>query len=163
MLLLLMGVSSARPSPTTERPVGLWHLVFPVALATAIITFSSRPYAPAVARAMRGTPDVDKLAHLAAFGLLALLLARVDWVRQRTALGPYLAVLAVSVFGLTDELHQLTVPGRAGDPWDWLADTAGAGLAVVAYVRLPWLRRLLSLRAPFCRQSALANSSSPCA
>ena len=44
------------------------------------------------------------------------------------------AIVAASVYGVTDEVHQLFVPGRACDPVDWLVDTAGAALgAVIAW------------------------------
>jgi len=42
------------------------------------------------------------------------------------------AIAIASTYGITDELHQLFVPGRRSDPVDWLVDTIGA--AVGAYV-----------------------------
>jgi len=47
----------------------------------------------------------------------------------------WLAVLIVSVFGVTGEWHQSFVPGRSGEVFDWLADTTGAALAVTLYVK----------------------------
>lgn len=41
-----------------------------------------------------------------------------------------LAVACASLYGVTDELHQLFVPGRATDPVDWLVDTCGAALGM---------------------------------
>lgn len=38
------------------------------------------------------------------------------------------AVALASLYGVTDELHQLFVPGRMCDPADWLTDTLGATL-----------------------------------
>ena len=58
----------------------------------------------------------------------------------------WLAVLIVSAFGVTDEWHQSFVPGRSCDVFDWLADTAGAALAVALYVKWAWYRRLLEIR-----------------
>jgi hypothetical protein len=58
----------------------------------------------------------------------------------------WLAVLIVSAFGATDEWHQSFVPGRDCDVFDWLADTAGAALAVTLYVKWTWYRRLLEIR-----------------
>lgn len=38
------------------------------------------------------------------------------------------AVALASLYSVTDELHQLFVPGRMCDPADWLTDTIGATL-----------------------------------
>ncbi len=42
-----------------------------------------------------------------------------------------LAIVCASLYGVTDELHQYFVPGRACDPADWLVDTCGAALGAV--------------------------------
>ena len=79
-------------------------------------------------------PPLDKLAHAGSFGLLALLF--------RFATGrPMLSVLLASLYGLSDELHQAGVPGREADVLDWVADTAGAILAVGAVWFLTRRRR----------------------
>ncbi len=36
------------------------------------------------------------------------------------------AVVAASAYGITDEIHQMFVPGRTADPLDWLIDSIGA-------------------------------------
>ena len=38
------------------------------------------------------------------------------------------AILIASLYGASDEFHQLFVPGRLCDPADWLTDTCGAAL-----------------------------------
>ncbi|HYD83482.1 MAG TPA: VanZ family protein, partial [Opitutus sp.] len=53
------------------------------------------------------------------------------------------AILIVSVFGVTDELHQHFTPGRSMDVWDWVADTLGAIVATVLYAEWAAYRRLL--------------------
>lgn len=65
------------------------------------------------------------------FILGALAFASIDAPLRRRALW---AVAAASAYGVTDELHQLFVPGRCSDPMDWLVDTAGATAAVVLIV-----------------------------
>ncbi len=37
-----------------------------------------------------------------------------------------IAIVITSAYAASDELHQLFVPGRFGDPVDWLTDTLGA-------------------------------------
>jgi VanZ family protein len=67
----------------------------------------------------------DKLVHGLFFCVLVILL------RLCLTLPLWwLAALAV-VVGAADELHQLFLPGRSAGFDDWLADLAGAGLAVV--------------------------------
>lgn len=44
----------------------------------------------------------------------------------------YLAVLVASLYGVTDEIHQLFVPGRFCDPVDWAVDTMGAFVGALA-------------------------------
>lgn len=47
-----------------------------------------------------------------------------------------LAVALASVYAATDEVHQALVSGRHGSPLDWVIDTAGVVLGVIAAVRL---------------------------
>ncbi len=77
-------------------------------------------------------PYVDKLLHARAFGILALLLTLASG-------HPLLALVLASAYGVSDELHQVAVPGRSASGLDWLADTVGAGLvaAVVFLWRCP--------------------------
>ena len=42
------------------------------------------------------------------------------------------AIGLASLYGASDEFHQLFVPGRLCDPADWLTDTLGAALGVGA-------------------------------
>lgn len=70
-------------------------------------------------------PGADKLLHAGAFGLLALLL-------ERATRRPALSLLLAALYGVATELLQLTAAGRSADPFDALADLAGAGLALAA-------------------------------
>jgi hypothetical protein len=107
---------------------------WPFALATMIATASG-------CGEVAG-PDIigiDKVAHFALFGLLATLVARNGFPPHRA----WVAVLLVSLFGLTDEWHQSFTPGRMVEVADWVADTLGAIMAVALYVRWPHYRALL--------------------
>lgn len=66
---------------------------------------------------------LDKVAHLTLFGVLAALL-------HLAGLRAPLAVAATALYGVTDEVHQMFVPGRSPDLADWIADVLGAVLAV---------------------------------
>ena len=78
-----------------------------------------------------GTWDLvlRKLAHTAEYAILGALVFRA--VRRVPA-----AVALASAFAVTDEFHQTFVSGRHGSPVDWLIDTAGVVIGVVAASRL---------------------------
>ena len=71
----------------------------------------------------------DKAEHFIAFAAgsvnLALALCwSTTWPWKRVVV---FTVIAISVFGAVDEIHQLFTPNRSGaDPYDWTADTLGA-------------------------------------
>lgn len=46
----------------------------------------------------------------------------------------WIPVLSISLWGLSDEIHQSFVPGRSVSFLDWLADTLGAVLGGAVYV-----------------------------
>ncbi len=80
----------------------------------------------------------DKLAHFFAFGAVAT--GAVRLVDRRRAVW---VVLAVSLYGASDEWHQSFTAGRSVEVADWVADTLGAMTAVCAYVLWPMYRRIL--------------------
>ena len=70
-----------------------------------------------------------KLAHLGEYAVLGALV-------YRAAGSAPAAILLSSAYAATDEIHQAFVAGRHGSPLDWLIDTAGVVLGVVATARL---------------------------
>jgi VanZ family protein len=80
--------------------------------------------------------NADKVVHIGIYGLLGVLFYRAYRSCWPSASGWAMAnasLLSAGFYGLTDEIHQYFVPGRSADPWDWVADTVGAMLGVVAY------------------------------
>ena len=54
---------------------------------------------------------------------------------------PIVAAALSSLYGVTDEFHQIFTPGRSCDPMDWLVDTIAAALgALICYLVLKALR-----------------------
>jgi VanZ family protein len=77
----------------------------------------------------------DKVLHMLEYGAGGALAALALGGRRPGQVA--LAVVLVSLYGVTDELHQLFVPGRSCDVKDWIADTIGATLGSVGmYVLL---------------------------
>jgi VanZ family protein len=75
----------------------------------------------------------DKVLHLVEYGIFAALWYRAfrSGADLRISTSILLAILASSLYGITDEFHQAFVPLRESSPFDWIADTAGAVLGAV--------------------------------
>ncbi|MFP4069818.1 MAG: VanZ family protein [Opitutales bacterium] len=117
----------------------LWALL----LTFAIFAASSRPRlaAPDLDFNLAVTPD--KIAHFLVFGLLATSIARIPRLARAGFLGALLAAALTSSYGVLDELHQSTTPGRSVETADALADATGAFLAAFLYAGWPRYRRFL--------------------
>lgn len=111
-----------------RRQGGLWPFAPAVAYMGLIFYVSSLSLTQA-----RLPRNSDKLIHFAEYGVLAAL-----WIfalRGRTRHAALWAAAIASLYGVTDELHQLYVPHRSASVYDWVADTLGAGL-LAAFVVL---------------------------
>lgn len=166
-----MNINPTRTEPNASvhrlRAIGSAFLVqprwlswiLPAAWAGAIFLLSSLRSLDAPSEAWELGGLTGNLGHPAVFGMLALLLvplarrSKGEGGRRWTDLSPAGAlwiVVAVSLYGFTDELHQSTVEGRDASVFDLLSDAVGA-VAVVAVVMYlgrsdadgPGLRRLL--------------------
>lgn len=115
----------------------------PVFLMATIFTFSGQanPNVP-----LPSFIGFDKLGHLLVFGLLATSILRSlpDFLKPFHAF--LIAWVATSLFGIADELHQSTTPGRTLDLYDWTADTLGAFIASFVYLYWPRYRKWLEWR-----------------
>lgn len=73
---------------------------------------------------------LDKVFHFIEYSILGFLWS-VGWGEDRGSLqGWLLGALFIGVFAATDEWHQLFVPGRECDPWDWVADLLGGAFGL---------------------------------
>lgn len=77
----------------------------------------------------------DKIEHFGAYGLLSVFLfLALKFQNKYSLLTDYPAtftVLIASLYGIIDEFHQLLIPGRSAEFFDWLADFSGSILAVI--------------------------------
>ena len=74
-----------------------------------------------------------KAAHTVAYLLLGILAYRA--VRQHGLLARRVAMIAIAivvVYATSDEVHQLFVPGRSGEPRDVLIDSTAGAVGVAA-------------------------------
>lgn len=81
-------------------------------------------------------PFADKVAHFVFYAVLGF------WVMRAIAChkgiitrdGIILATLLAAFYGVTDEIHQLYVPLRSLDVWDWCVDIIGGLAGTYLYV-----------------------------
>jgi VanZ family protein len=118
------------------------HHIWPFALAFAIFlaSGSSQLAAPKVGF------SYDKLAHFLVFGLVATSVMRIPIFMQRNWNGALKVIFLISLYGVLDEYRQSFTVGRSVEFDDWIADTSGALLASVLYLKWHWYRRLLEWR-----------------
>ena len=86
----------------------------------------------------------DHTGHFIGYGLLGGLALRgfagARW-EGVTSAAAWRSVLFSSLYGITDEYHQSFVPGRSTTVDDWVADTAGAAVAVLVILAIARARR----------------------
>lgn len=119
--------------PVEDRGRNRWAWPALLALTLFIASGQSEVATP-------GWTNLDKLLHALVFGLLATLVARTQPPRRY-----WIGIVAASAYGLLDELRQSTTPGRVVELGDWVADTAGAILAVGLYAGWVGYRQLLEV------------------
>jgi len=118
------------PAPAPARGArAVWPWVPVVAYMALIFALSSlsNPLPPLAEHLW------DKGMHFVEYGVLGALLAlafRASGMRGWRAL--VMVVVAASLYGVTDELHQAFVLNRSSDIRDWLADTMGGALGASA-------------------------------
>jgi len=132
--------ATAPGAGTMARQLRAWLPA--VAVMAVIFVLSSQP-----GLRFSDVPAVDlpirRFAHVAAYGVLAVLLLRPFSVypSRRAAFAAF--ILAV-LWAASDEMHQALVPDRHGNPGDVAIDAAGALLGLIAWTT--WRSRSPSWR-----------------
>jgi VanZ family protein len=109
------------------RSLELW--LSPLALMALIFVLSAQPSLDSGL----GVADLigRKIVHFSEYALLAFLWWRALRTRMSTRAATLAAFAIASAYAATDELHQLFVHGRHGNPVDWGIDSAGAAAAML--------------------------------
>lgn len=113
-----------------SRPSYLSVWLPPVAVATAIFLFSATPDL-AISSAAWLDLIVRKIAHLTVFALLGFTVRRAVEETITTRHHVWWAIVAAALYALSDEYHQLSVPGRHGSPLDFGIDIMGVLVGVL--------------------------------
>lgn len=125
---------------------GSYAWVMPAAWALLIFVLSSIPHI--------STPgffsfsNSDKIAHLGMYMPLGFLLfyALEEWPCFTGKATINQALIIGSLYGLSDEVHQLFVPGRYFDLGDLLADSSGIFFGCISYLFIKkYSRQLVKL------------------
>ncbi|MCS6289964.1 MAG: VanZ family protein [Nitrospira sp.] len=137
-----MVSSEIRTEPLVS-PVSILRYWGPVCSYAGLIFFgSSVSNPPESVSSLLGNIS-DKILHLCEYGVLGALAFRAcrhgagAWGARHAVI---VAVAGCALYGLSDEIHQLFVPLRQGDPLDLVADSLGATLGA-------WTWRLTERRA----------------
>lgn len=114
----------------------LWYWI-PVALYAGLIFFMSAQSHPEEQLPSFLLKDVsDKVLHAveyAVFGVLCYRGFRWGVNGQVASRALLFAIVTASLYGMTDEAHQLFVPFRESSWQDWLADTIGAAIGALSW------------------------------
>jgi len=116
-----------------------WPYLVSVALyCSGIFWLSAQPLT--VAEPLK-FPHYDKFAHAILFGALSTMVAVGMWRSSRRYSNRarfWAPIVFASLYGLGIEIYQAFVPFREFDPWDVVANTAGALLAQSCLALLVW-------------------------
>lgn len=81
----------------------------------------------------------DKIEHFIAYTILAILLNLTLHFQKKSLQlaikSSLITFLIITIYAGIDEIHQIFIPGRYADIFDWLADTIG-GLFGVYYTQI---------------------------
>lgn len=135
------GRAPGRPG----EPLGSWALwLLPFAWMALIFVASQTPAKDIPSIWFLRFAESDKVAH----GLLYFVLCLTFYVplsrrglRRRPAVAAWVAAVLSVLYGISDELHQLAVPGRTPSWYDLGADCVGALLAALLANRWPGRNR----------------------
>ena len=114
----------------------LWYWM-PLALYAGTIFFlSAQPHPEEHLPSFLFKEVSDKVLHTLEYAVLGALCYRAfrwglnDLVAARALV---IAIITASLYGVTDEVHQLFVPFRESSWLDWLADTIGAVIGALSW------------------------------
>ena len=74
---------------------------------------------------------VSVACHFIEYTVLGFLLSHALGLRLGFWKSLLFAIVVASAYGVSDEIHQIFVPGRMCDPADWAVDTLGASLGAL--------------------------------
>ncbi len=114
----------------------LWYWMPVVLYAGAIFFLSAQSHPEEQLPSFLLKEVSDKVLHAVEYAVLGGLCYRAfRWglSGQVAARALIIAIVTASLYGVTDEVHQLFVPFRESSWQDWLADTIGAVIGALSW------------------------------
>ena len=112
-----------------------------LAYCLGLFILSHQSSSPITTPKLLSIPGLDKIVHAILYaglaGCCSIGLRRSN-TEVRTWVQCFIPVLFAMLYGLSDEIHQLFVPKRMFDWWDWCADCVGAIAAQVFLCKWVW-------------------------
>ncbi len=103
--------------------------------ALVVIVLLMALYFSSSAEAVPGSLQGSRLAHAFEYAVISLLIFRALYASKVKNAAIYAAVLAV-MFGVLDEIYQISVPGRVFEYGDIIANSVGAiGVQLLGKIR----------------------------
>lgn len=96
-------------------------------IAACSFYFSSKPHL----EYMPSFWSADKIVHLFCYAGFAFWTAFACNIKCKKQI--WIPVLIVSLWGISDEIHQSFVPNRCASVFDWISDSFGAVLGAMIY------------------------------
>lgn len=113
----------------------VWYWLPVLAYMSLIFYLSSLP---SVSVPTIGVSFSDKLYHVAEYFGLSVLLFRAS---RKSGFAYAFSIIFASFYGITDEFHQLFVPGRMFSVYDMIANAIGASLILLFRLRIFYKRK----------------------
>jgi VanZ family protein len=114
----------------------LWYWAPVMLYAGTIFYLSAQPHPEEQLPSFLLEDISDKVLHAVEYAVLGALCYRgFRWgvSGQRASRALLFAIVTASLYGMTDEAHQLFVPFRESSWLDWLADTFGAVIGALSW------------------------------
>ena len=134
-----------------------WRLIFPIIIAIVIWIFSSQPGDVSDAKSMYiaqllgiSNEAARTLAHFILFGFLGYSITSFVKGLHPTVFPTHdltvYPIIITAVYSAIDEVHQITVIGRAAEVRDVIVDTLAGIFGVLVYIAIFCFWRLFRLR-----------------
>lgn len=75
--------------------------------------------------------DVSPIGHFTEYLIFGALVMNATRLHKPLAIAFAIAIVIGSLYGVTDEIHQIFVPDRSCDPADWLVDTVATAIGAL--------------------------------
>lgn len=125
-MVIIFYLSHQPAQSSSELSTGITQIIIDILNVIASFSEGNLPHVHFIIR---------KFAHLCAYLILAYLLMNAFNHYMKLSFRMICFVFFICViYAISDELHQLYIPGRSGEIRDVIIDTAGSFIGVILYI-----------------------------